>query len=606
MKKWITMLIAVMAGSVANAVEIQSTGNGNWTNAATWSPAQVPALADRVLIKFDDTVTVDSAGNEVGGLRLDAGKAYLNLDAGGELTVINSGNFPTNGVVSYKQAATPAAITVQGGSFVVQGDFKMDGGNSGVTNQLNVSSGLIDLVFFEAGVSTGGGLAMVDIFGSDASFTVNGNMKLGSSSILRVTPAADGSVTPIISDNFKNVILEGGALAVDMTAMKGRLAEIMLIDNNGSDAIDGTFGATNLIGNSDYELSYTGGDGNDIVLIRTASVLPSSQLIAGWTRAQEWPSEKNPAENALKVRVDQIDNSGSSDKFDRGSSDLTYGTGLFTNVADEASFHGSTSCYALAVEDALRVVMTNSYGVNGLVFQLDYVLADWTAPFSQSPKTLNIKYVEGDLGIPVGTLLATDWMYTSGLTGADDYADVDAVLTGYDSADRTLTNGQYAVFEITVATNLFGSDGACYIDNIALAATITTNQTLSGYEAWAADYPALTGGEQDDDDGDGLTNLEEFGLGGSPVDSGSIGYVPEFGPAGEFMEFVHVRRTTADNGLTYVLEQAVDLVGGVWTNTGDIVITGTNSMPSDPDFEAITNQISIAGKTQEFIRLVIE
>lgn len=401
MKKEIIILAAIMAVSIANAVEIQSAGNGNWIHTATWDSGTVPTLADRVLITYNVTITIDSAGNEAGGLRLNSGKTFLNLDPGGELTLVNSGAYPTNGVLSYGLSGAPAVVNIQGGAFEIQGAFKMHGGNSGVTNALNVSSGSIDLlVFSEIGVNSGGGLALVDIAGGDASFTVGGNMKLGASSVLRMTPAADGSVTPIVSDNFKNVILQGGALVVDMTAMRTRPSEIVLIDNNGTDAIDGTFGSTNPIGTSNYELSYTGGDGNDVVLSNT-------------------------------------------------------------------------------------------------------------------------------------------------------------------------------------------------------------NQTLSGYDAWAADYLTLTGVEQDDDDGDGLSNLEEFGLGGNPTNSAETGYDSTFEQNGESLEFVHVRRTTADNELIYILEKKDDLVDGVWTSTGAILTVGTNAMPSDPDFEAVTNPVSTSGKTQEFIRLKI-
>ncbi|VGO21877.1 hypothetical protein [Pontiella sulfatireligans] len=605
-------LAAILFAGSTLAVEIKSTGNGNWTNTATWNSGTVPAIADRALIIFDNTVTVDSPSNQVGSLRLDAGKAFLNIETGGALTVVNSGTYPTNGSVSFKWAGTPCTINVQGGDFTVQGNTELDGGNAGVTNMFNVTSGSIDLSsYFEIGDAGAGGLSLVAVIGADASFRVGGNMKIGASAILGWTPAEDGAVTAMVSDNFKNVILLGGTLLVDMTGMKGRPAEIMLIDNNGPDAIDGTFATTNLIGNSDYVVSYTGGDGNDLVLSNVAPVLASSQLITGWTRAQTFPSEKTPAENGLKVRVDEIDNSGTASKFDRGSSDMTYGSGLFTNVADEAVFHGSTSCYTLAVDDALRVVITNGYGANGLIFQLDYVLGDWTAPFAQSPKTLNVKYIEGDLGIPTNTLLTSDFMFNSGATTFTNYADVDASLTGYDVADRTLTNGQYAVFEITVSTNVFGSDGACYIDNIALAATITTNETLSGYEEWAADYPTLVGGEQDDDDGDGLLNIEEFGLGGDPTNSADIGYVPTLGTAlasgTNWFEYIHVQRTSANNDLTYYLEQDDNLVVAPgWTNSGDYIVVGTNSMPSDADFEAVTNWISTEGKSAEFIQLIIE
>lgn len=623
----LSLVAALIAGS-AQATEFKTITNGNWNAGSTWNQAgSVPTMSDNVKVGYNYEVTVDTAGNFVGNMGMDGGLAILNVVSGGGLIVTNQGGYPVNGAVWFKDVAVdPIAINVDGGQFEAQGSFIMKGGreqtyNPGATNEvtkigtnvLHLSAGSVDLgAYVEIGNVTGsspGGVALVDIVGSTGSFRVGGNMQIKQEAVLKWTPAEDGSVTPIVSDNFKDVFIDG-AIMVDMGAMKGRPSEIVLIDNNGNDALIGVFATTNLMGTSDYVVSYTGGDGNDLALSNVAPVLAESQLIAGWTRAQTFPSEKHPKENQLKVLVNKVDVTGYPNKFDRGCSDQTYGSGLFTNVADEVAFHGSTSCYAIGTNDSLRVSITNTYGsASGVKFQLDYVLADWTAPFNASPKTINMRYVEGDLGIPVGTLIESQTGTTSDLIGFDDYADMDGILTGWAASDRTLGSGQYAVFEITVSIDLFGSDGAVYVDNIGLGATLATVD----FDTWIASYGVSGSPDADadyDKDGDGLVNLAEFGLGGDPTNSNDIGYVPVSGTMASagtnYFEYVHVRRTSPGNGLTYYLEQNDDLVFGTWVNSGDYVITGIDPMGSDSNFESVTNRFSTEGKSKEFIRLIIE
>jgi len=130
------------------------------------------------------------------------------------------------------------------------------------------------------------------------------------------------------------------------------------------------------------------------------------------------------------------------------------------------------------------------------------------------------------------------------------------------------------------------------------------------FDAWIDGYGlsgtnALPGANPD---GDLLSNLYEFGLGGNPTNSADMGYAStidttEAGGTNWFV-YVYARRISAQNGLTYYLEQRPDLVSSSWTNSGDYVEVGTG--PLDPDFESVTNWISTEGKSEEFIRLIIE
>jgi hypothetical protein len=120
------------------------------------------------------------------------------------------------------------------------------------------------------------------------------------------------------------------------------------------------------------------------------------------------------------------------------------------------------------------------------------------------------------------------------------------------------------------------------------------------YVVWKAEH-ALVEGADGNDDGDQLTNFEEFALGGDPTNSAHVGHVPNFGTADGGFEYVHVQRRDATLG--YYLERADDLVSGVWTN-GGYIVGSTNVL--NADFDVVTNQVPDLGKPSGFIRLTVE
>jgi len=121
------------------------------------------------------------------------------------------------------------------------------------------------------------------------------------------------------------------------------------------------------------------------------------------------------------------------------------------------------------------------------------------------------------------------------------------------------------------------------------------------YGLWAQAH-SLSNGPSGNDDGDALNNLYEFGMGGDPTNPADIGIVPTYGTSGSGFEYIYPRRMAPDSGLTYYLELTDNLVSGIWTNSG-YTESGTGDI--DATFEAVTNEISTVGKTNEFIRLKI-
>jgi len=129
----------------------------------------------------------------------------------------------------------------------------------------------------------------------------------------------------------------------------------------------------------------------------------------------------------------------------------------------------------------------------------------------------------------------------------------------------------------------------------------------SAYDTWAANY-GLTGGQTDDDDGDGLSNIHEFGVGGDPSSPADIGYEPTLAmvedSGTDWMQYVHVRQTDPESGLGYSLEENLDLIYGTWTNATATEM-GSAVLPGDADFESVTNHVPVT-EAQKFIRLKIE
>lgn len=198
---------------------------------------------------------------------------------------------------------------------------------------------------------------------------------------------------------------------------------------------------------------------------------------------------------------------------------------------------------------------------------------DWTCVLTLSNLTA---------GTQVSQLTVTNVETTAAFYESDLYG---AFTTGNLETDSMVSNRQLESFYIS-----------------------SSNPALSPYQSWIASY-GLVGSDADsgaDPDGDNLTNIEEYGLGGNPNDSGDIGNTPVHSIVADagtnWFQFVHVERSAPDAGVLYAVEVTQDLVSGNWTNAG---IISAGSGPFDADFDAVTNRVSTEGKSKEFLRLTI-
>ena len=128
-----------------------------------------------------------------------------------------------------------------------------------------------------------------------------------------------------------------------------------------------------------------------------------------------------------------------------------------------------------------------------------------------------------------------------------------------------------------------------------------------GYEGWASGWGVDIGAETNDYDGDGLSNIYEYGLEGDPTNDADQGTSPEFGTMDvggtNWFGYIHPQLAVGEHsGLSYSLELNSDLVLGVWTNSGYTVL-GTNVTGGMLNF--VTNITSVVER-KKFIRLIIK
>lgn len=226
--------------------------------------------------------------------------------------------------------------------------------------------------------------------------------------------------------------------------------------------------------------------------------------------------------------------------------------------------------------------------------ELSSINFDYGRFFDNSPADIALFYDQGDLlGVAPGTLInSASNVKTTGKLA--DYNDYDWSLSAL--ADTTLAPGESAQFSLvgSQAARQFAT-GA--FDNIGIFVALPPE----GYEGWLNGWGVDLGGDADDYDNDGVPNLVEYALGGSPINGEFDGKAPGLSVEGDTLNYIHAQRAD-DASLTYSLETCENLSVGNWTNIG-YSVEGT--AVTGGTFNYVTNAVLMDSSTK-FIRLIVE
>jgi len=244
-------------GAGASAQVTQTDGTANVTGTAAWGMALNAAAGQTARYDMDGgSLTVDNwvFMDDTGG-----GSAYFDQTAG----TVTHGNHVGNDyfVLAPSNDTTVATWQISGGSLTV---------NTG-TERIGIG-----IESRGGGAGDGGaGTFWVDGTGPSA-ITWNGNTIVKGTGTnkgaLKYTMAAAG-VTPIDINGILT-LNDSPDLVLDMSGLGAGVGDILLVDNDGGDAIVGTFNVTGL--GLGYTLTYLGGDGNDLVLVAPPIPEPGS------------------------------------------------------------------------------------------------------------------------------------------------------------------------------------------------------------------------------------------------------------------------------------------------------------------------------------------
>jgi len=196
-----------------------------------------------------------------------------------------------------------------------------------------------------------------------------------------------------------------------------------------------------------------------------------------------------------------------------------------------------------------------------------------------------------------------------------------ADTTGEKTADGTWTTvtgsyniavgsaGTFGGIQISTDGGGYTSAGGVFIDNLKITIASAEPVLDELFDTWVASYGLSGSPDADpgtDFDGDTLSNLEEYGLGGNPTNAADTGFSAiTFPEAGDWLVYVYPQRHEAAlAGLDYSTERTTDLALGPWVGTG-IEVLGTGTDVFATGFDGVTNRISTATEAKQFIHLQI-
>lgn len=478
----------ISAGRLTESVEIGTDALEVevFDNVVTW--AAVDGETERYGT-FDGTVTGASGGDggleKTGGGRFEiAGTAsYAGATTVADGTLSVTGSITGTGMVTVQDGATLAgtgsiagAVSVESGATLAPGDDIDDD-----TGQLTLASGLS----LADGATLAVGIESRDPGDGHDQVVVAGSVSLGGATL---SPTFSGTTTH--GDSF------------------------VLVDNDGSDAVSGTLrstsgaaladGDTFTVGDRTYQISYSGGTGNDVVLVDVTAVSSDGSIVDGSTVTTAAALLTVPTGTTL------------SSLSYVPSADAASGGTLHVDLPDQASitdFSIDLSALSGAASDGVLDVELNHLGtVDTATITLPGLAAGERVSLTVPAATSNV-VLSGDT--PVAAMLNDNVNIVTAGAGDDTVSGLggDDVLTGAVGSDLLLGNaGDDDLYGGSGADSLHGGQG-----NDALYGDVDADALYGG-----AGNDALTGGAGDDAlSGGSGDDLLYGGIGNDLLDGGT-------------------------------------------------------------------------------------
>jgi len=183
---------------------------------------------------------------------------------------------------------------------------------------------------------------------------------------------------------------------------------------------------------------------------------------------------------------------------------------------------------------------------------------------SDVPESADSVTVTGDVNLTDTTLLASD-------LGSTLRAGIELVLIDYTGTLTGTFLGRAEGSSITIGVNTYVLS---YVGGDGTAVTLSIAGT--DYDLWAGPSGYnLVGGPTDDDDGDGVSNEDEYAFGLDPTSAASVTPVT-VGLDKTAGTFSYTRRNPGLSGLTYTIETSTDLVTFTPDGTAAQNVVGTS------------------------------
>lgn len=282
------------------------------------------------------------------------------------------------------------------------------------------------------------------------------------------------------------------------------------------------------------------------------------------------------------------------------------GTAWRAPAFDDSAWSGGSAPLGYATStpgfyQGIPLATTVSYGSNSAAkyitsyFRKTFTVADITGI---SGLTLNllrddgaVVYLNGSevarVNMPAGTIISTTYASSSSDYGYQ-------AITVSPSLLQTGTN--------TLAVEIHqGSAGS---SDIVMDAELASVRTQTVYQAWLGGYGLPVDGSGDggnaaDPDGDGLPNLLEYALGGSPTKASSPSLRPQAAMLNDELALTFERPKSA-TGVIYQVEASTTLEPGSWSGAGVI----TEVISEDATRQVIRGSATVEGQSG-FMRLKV-